>query len=465
MRSPSIFLLGTLLFGFAGDLPAQEPGPERAYQPNRADENWDFLRDASKRIDFWDPLKYISLGREDRFLTLSCEIRYRLEGFRIRGIGAQPSIRDSYFLQRYLVGADLHLTRRFRVFTEVQSGIISGKLASPRPTDKNPFDLHQGFLEWRQPLNGKRLLGLKVGRLELEIGSSRLISASPGLNVKRSFDGAALFYNSESWRLRGAFAKLVSLKPNVFDDVPDHEQTFWGFSASRKSPRFGRGELGFYYLFVDRLSASYFQGEGRDQRQTAGVKWSGAGTRLDLNYDAIFQWGSFKGATVRAWAFSTETGYRFIDSPLKPRLSLRADIASGDKDPHNPRLQAFNPLFPGNSYAGDVGLLGPTNLTDFTPALTFIVKNGLFLGFEAPSYWRTSTSDGVYGTDLKLLLPADIGRGRYVGTNPGLIIVWRSTRHLMITGAITRFLSGKFLDETFVASGFGFYSTSLVYRF
>jgi hypothetical protein len=32
-------------------------------------------------------------------------------------------------------------------------------------------------------------------------------------------------------------------------------------------------------------------------------------------------------------------------------------------------------------------------------------------------------------------------------------------------GAITRFLSGGFLERTFVANGFGFYSFSVVYRF
>lgn len=460
-----LFILGALLFGLTERLPAQPSPANRIYKSNLADEDWSFLKDRSLRNDFWDSLKYIPLGKDGRYLTLSGEIRFRPEGFRIRGRGDQPSTIDNYFLQRYLFGADLHFSERFRLFAEIQSGLINGKLRSPRPTDKDTLDIHQGFFEWKQPLKGNRILGLKAGRQELNIGSSRLISASPGLNVKRSFDGAVLYYRDSAWRLNAAFAKLVSIKQGEFDNPPAHEQTFWGISASRKSPRFEHGELAFYYLNFDRLGAQYNQGAGRDQRNTLGVKWSGAGARADLNYDAVLQWGSFQGAAVRAWAFSTESGYRFISVPWKPRLSVRADIASGDEDPQDPRLQSFNPLFPGNSYSGAIGLLGPTNLTDLTPAVTFIVNKSLVLGVEAPSYWRTSTGDGVYGIDQSVLLKASVGQGKYVGTNPGFLVVWQATRHLMFQGVITRFLSGKFLDQTPFAPGIGFYSASAQYRF
>jgi hypothetical protein len=444
---------------------AQQATASRLYRPNAANEDWSFLRDRSQSTDFLDPLKYISLGKDDRYLTLSGEIRYRAESFRIRGAGDTSPTGDSYFLQRYLFGADLHWGSRFRFFTEIQSGLINGQLRSPRPTDRDPLDFHQGFLEWRQPLRAKQFIGIKAGRQELAIGSSRLISASPGLNVKRSFDGVLLYYQSDSWRLYGAFAKLVSLEKGVFDDRPDNEQTFWGLSARRKSPRFKEGELSFYYLDVDRAHAQYYQNEGRDQRRTLGVKWSGSGSRLDLNYDAILQWGAFREASVRAWAFSTETGYRLVGMPWKPRFSLRFDIASGDKDPKDPRLQSFNPLFPGNSYSGIVGLLGPTNLTDLTPAVAVAVRPNLVMSVEAPSYWRTSEADGVYSTDLEVLLQADEGMGKYVGTNPGYIVVWQATRHMQVQGAITRFLSADFLKNTFVAEGFGFFSGTFLYRF
>ena len=443
---------------------AAQEAPTRRYQPNPADEDWSFLA-TTPNTDPWDPVKYMSLGRDNWFVTLSGEVRYRPEGFRVRGTEDRPSTIDNYLLQRYLAGADVHLGPRSRVFVEFQSGIINGAIRSPRPTDRNRIDLHQAFYSWQATRSNTHRVVVSVGRQELAVGSTRLISASPGLNVKRSFDGVEVVYRAPGWTLAGAAASLVSVDGGSFDDRSDRRQPFWGVAGSRRSPRFERGELGGYYLGIDRPLSVYNQGVAHERRHTIGLKWTGTGTRADLNYDALFQWGSFGDGPIRAWAFATESGYRLSLTGWRPRVSVRADLASGDRDAAEAQLGAFNPLFPGNSYSGAVGLFGPTNLTDLTPALTLLPARGLVVGFEAPSYWRTSTGDGVYATDLRLLVRPAAGTGKYVGTNPGMLVVWQATTHLQIQGAITRFHAGGFLKDTFVAPGFGFYSTSAVYRF
>jgi hypothetical protein len=443
-------------------LPAEagaQEDPSGPYRSNTADEDWTFLKTAEK-TDFWDPLKYIRLGKEDWSLTLSGEARLRAEGFRVH----DSESRDNYLLQRYLFGADLRLGRRIRLFGEVQAGIINGSLRSPRPSDENTLDFHQAFFELRLPVRKNDEVALVAGRQELEIGSSRLISASPGLNVKRSFDGLRASYRGSSWRIVGAIARLVELQSGAFDDRPHPDQLFWAFAAGRPSPWLERSEAGIYYLGFDNSEAVFAQGLAPETRHTLGVKWRGE-ARVDVNYDAVFQWGTFSGAPIRGWAFASETGYRRSSMAWRPRFSVRVDVASGDADPLDPALQSFNPLFPGNAYSGAVGLLGPTNLTDFTPAVTLMPRRGLVVGFEAPSYWRTSTRDGVYSTDLRVLLGPEAGAGKYVGTNPAVVVVWQATRHLQFQGVATRFLSGGFLEDTFVAEGFGFYSFTTRYRF
>ena len=440
---------------------AQSAAP-RVYQPNAADEDWTFLKSAPN-TDIWDPLKYIALGPEDWSLTLSGEFRLRPEGFRIRRADG-GSVSDSYLLQRYLVGFDLRMGPKVRVFGELQSGLINGQLRSPRPTDRNSVDVHQAFVEARLPVRQKDQFAVVAGRQELEIGSSRLISASPGLNVKRSFDGVKVSYRSASWVLAGAVAQLTSLVAGSFDDRPDPEQVFWGVAAGRRGPALERSDVGIYYLGIDRNRSFYAQGQGKEARHTVGAKWYGVGKAIDLNYDGVFQWGRFADASIRAWGIASETGFRF-GSAWRPRASLRIDVASGDRDAAAAALQSFNPLFPGNSYSGAVGLLGPTNLTDLTPAVTLRPRTDLTFSAEAPSYWRTSTGDGVYATDLRVLFGPAAGTSRYVGTNPGIVIVWQPTRHLQLQGAITRFMSGGFLEETFVSEGFGFYSFTARYRF
>jgi Alginate export len=450
-----------LLIGSAHASGQEAPG--RRYLPDRSDENWSFLKEAPK-TDLWDRLKFIPLGREDWFVTLSGEVRYRPEGFRIWSTSTRADAVDRYLLQRYLVGADVHVGTRARVFGEVQSGIINGQVRSPRPTDLNTVDVHQAFFEWRQPIASSRLT-VKAGRQELSIGSARLISASPGLNVKRSFDGVTAAFRTPTWIVVGAAARLVGTRSGAFDDRADRGQLFWGAAAGRRSRLVEQGEIGAYYLGIDRRESLYAQGLGAERRHTIGAKWTRSGARFSINYDALFQAGEFRSDAIRAWAFATETTFRITTRGWRPRVNLRADIASGDRDAADPKLQSFNPLFPGNAYSGAVGLFGPTNLTDLTPALTVSPRPALTIGFEAPSYWRTSTGDGVYATDLRLLLRPDAGRGRYVGTNPGVLIVWQATPHFQLQGAITRFLPGAFLENTFVSSGFRFYSASAVYRF
>ena len=459
----AIVLALTVARATAQEAPATAPA--NPYRPNTADEDWTFLT-TSPKTDWWDPIKYAPLGPEDWSLTLGGELRLRPEAFRIRETAATPGTSDGYLLQRYLFNADVRFGRRVRVFAEAQSGIINGRLQSPRPSDQNPLDLHQAFFELRQPVRQKDEMRVTLGRQELEIGSTRLISASPGLNVKRSFDGMGVGYRTASWAVAGAVARLVDVGTGTFDDRPDAGQLFWGVAAGRPAsmPGYGRSEVGVYYLGIDRRQSSFAQGSGPETRHTVGAKLSGR-RRLEVNHDLLFQWGHFADAPIRAWAYATETGYRITSRAWRPRFSVRFDIASGDAEAGTPALQSFDPLFPGNAYSGAVGLFGPTNLTDLTPAYTVTPRRDLVLGIEAPSYWRTSTGDGVYSTDLRVLLTPAVGSGKYVGTNPGVVVMWQATRHLQLIGVISRFVSGGFLEDTFVSEGFGFYSFTLRYRF
>jgi alginate export protein len=460
--SRSVTLLALVLCTAA---PAQgQNAPANPYRLNAADEDWTFLKNAPK-TDFFDPIKFIELPLEDWSLSLGGEIRYRPESFRVFETPGRQTSRDGYLLQRYLASVELRMGKRLRLFSELQSGIVNGKLQTPRPTDQNPLDLHQAFVEWRQPVREKDQLIVTVGRQEIEIGTSRLISASPGLNVKRAFDGVLGTYRFDVWNISGAAAQLVALRPGTFDDGRENGQRFWGVAATKNERRIIRSQVGLYYLGVDYQDSLYVQGRGHEVRHTLGAKWNGANDKLDLNYDVLLQWGNFNGARIRAWAFATETGFRIPSAPWGMRVSGRTDLASGDKDPNSPTLESFNPLFPGNSYSGAIGLLGPTNLTDLTPAVTIRPRRDLTFSFEAPSYWRTSTADGVYATDLRVLAPPTAATARYVGTNPGFLGVWQATRHLQLQGVATHFVSGGFLENTFVSNGFNFVSFTARYRF
>jgi hypothetical protein len=461
----ALSLLPILFAAEAGE--AQQPvaaSTARAYRPNIAEEDWSFLQDPAQRTDPFDTIKYIPFRDGRSFLTLGGEVRIRPEGFRLHGPG-ETTARDNYLFQRYLFASDWHVGKGFRLYGEVQSGLLSGKGGSPRPTDKNTVDLHQGFVEYQSPRERPRQLTVRVGRQELAIGSSRLISASQGLNVKRSFDGVSLGFRVDQWVVEGGAARLVGIGQGAFDDAPNPQQDFWGAAVSRRGFGVRAGSGGLYYLGVDREVSLYAQGIGSELRHTVGGKFTGTWKSLDFNYDVIGQWGSFNGEPVRAWALASENGVRMNGWPWRPRVSVRVNSASGDHDPDDPALESFNPLFPGNSYSGLVGLWGPTNLSDVTPAVQLVPSRRLAIVFESPAYFRTSVHDGLYSIDLRPLLNGRANDHRFVGTNPGVVVSWSATPHLTLIGVISRFFSGDFLENTFVDRGFGFYSSSLTYRF
>jgi len=283
--------------------------------------------------------------------------------------------------------------------------------------------------------------------------------------VKRSFDGVTGGYRVGAWRVEAGTARLVNVGGGAFDDASSGQQKFWGGSLQRTGVAFKGGTGSAYYLGVDRKESTYTQGIGPERRHTVGGRFLGAWKAWDFSYDVIGQWGEFAGAPARGWAVSLDNSVRFRSWPLRPRFTLHVNAASGDRDPADPRLQSFNPLFPGSSYSGLVGLLGPTNLTDVTPAVQFVAPHRIVIVFEVLNYFRTSLGDGVYNIALQPLpLPAT-NPGRYVGSNPAIVAVWNATPHLSLTGVITRFLPGPFLDGTFIQHGFGFYSSSFTFRF
>ena len=82
-----------------------------------------------------------------------------------------------------------------------------------------------------------------------------------------------------------------------------------------------RGNIDLYYMGLDNQSVPFDgKGTGREQRDTIGTRLWGTTEHWDYNYEPTFQWGSFRSYDIRAWAVSTETGYRIRLRSSKPKV-------------------------------------------------------------------------------------------------------------------------------------------------
>lgn len=420
----------------------------RTYSLMREDEDWSFLKDPSRREDFWDSIKYIRLGPHGWFLTIGGEAREAFEQVGNDNWGKQ-AYTNTFFLERYMLHTDWHLGRHVRAFVQLKSGLESFRTGGPRPIDEKKLDFEAAFIEVGSAA-GDNWLVLQAGRQELNYGSGRLVSVREGPNVRQSFDGAKLKAKAGDWRIDLFAARPDHDKPGFFNNVPDHQTAFWGVYATRPLGR--RVSIDAYYLGLDRKTATFNRGTAQENREMLGARlWRTPGTTergWDFDYEGVWQFGTFGTAGIRAWTFASDLGYSFPTAPLRPRISVKADVSSGD-DPRHSSLGTFNALFPIGNYFGvlaDTGP-GPINFIDVHPRLQTWLPRGVSISTDVVVQWRESLYDGVYAVPGFLLVPAGVSRARFVGYRPGIEARWQIDRHAYLQADYGVFFAGDFLKQ------------------
>jgi len=441
------------------DSPAQRPG----YELIRFDEDWSGVRDPRLRIEWWDRIKYIPLGRGGTaYLSLGGDLRLRYEAYQNPGFGADPPDRAGYLLQRYLIHADLHPGRRLRVFVQFQSSLASGRAGGPRAFDADALELHQGFAELR--ISGRPEIAVRAGRQELEFGSSRLISAHENFNVRQSFDGARLLFHAGRWRATAWVARPIGISRGLFDNESDSTRLLWGASFARPTDLLLWDNVGAFYVGLHNRRGRFDQGTRDELRHTLGVRLRRQRGAWDSNFEASLQVGRFGSGRIRAWDVGVDNGIS-LRAPLAPRLGIRMDATSGDHDPADPDLQTFNALFPNTAYSGLAGLVGPANSVDLTPSVRIAPAAGMTLTTGVAFFWRESTRDALYNVQLVPVRAGSPSRAAHVGTQMTLELGWRASPHVTYSATYTHFTSGGFLRQTPPGENVRFVMTWLSYRF
>jgi hypothetical protein len=213
-------------------------------------------------------------------------------------------------------------------------------------------------------------------------GSGRLIAPTEGLNVRSSLDGARIRVRKGKFDFNATAVRPVATKPGIFDDVPDHMQTFWGAGIVMPRPFWKIANISAYYIGFDHKNSIFAKGAGREIWETFGAQVWKRGGSWDYDDEGHVQNGSFSGVPIRAWALASDGGHTFNHALLHPRLGIRADATSGDKGAGHRALGSFDPLFsPAPVWSGPSALLGGINLIDVTPSIR--VKFAPSLGFTA----------------------------------------------------------------------------------
>ena len=469
----SLGLLALLASSSAWGQVAQASGTDCADAPKNLplttyDEQVQYLATPDCRTSFLDSIQFIPLSRdnENYYVSFGFWIRERGEYVSNPNWSDKPS-GNIYQMQRYFLHTDVHLGEPFRFFGELASSLVDGRNGGPRPSlDEEKMYVHQGFFDLGLWKSGRDSLTLRAGRQEIALGSQNLVSTRDGRNIRRSVDGARLTWVKGDWTV-----DLLAVRPTLenndyFDNPPNHGQSFWTAYAVHPFRFLPRGNIDLYYMGLDNKSVPFDgKGTGREQRETIGTRLWGTTEHWDYNDEFTFQWGWFRSGDIRAWAVSTEHGYRLEQAPLSPRFGLRAVAFSGDKNPSSHNVGTFNSIYEKGPYFSYAELFARRNLVAVQPSADLKLTKTVSLMFNPAFFWRESTSDGLYSVGNAVIVPGSKSNARFVATQASTQLQWRMTRNLTWFTEYGHFFAGDFLKQSTPGKSINYWTGWLDIRF
>ena len=449
--------------------PTAKPPP---YTELRYDEDYSYLRYATNRTDFFDPIKYIPLREPgDWYLTFGGQVRDRYEYFNNYLFGSGPQDVNGYNLLRVMANADLHLGPHLRIFTEGISATEQGRTGGGRPSDVNTIDLFQAFADVMFPLGEDSKFTIRGGRQVIVFGAERLIGVSDFTNVRRTFDGVRGTLTTPGNTVDLFYARPARVQPHTpDDDFPD--TSISGVYDTCEIPVWeaARPRLEMYAFYANRQSITFNQTTAGENRYTFGARFTANPKPFDFDIEPDYQVGRFNGQTTHSFSIAAIAGYTLEQVALSPRPFLGFDIASGGH--HDNPGNTFDQLFPsGHDKFGIIDAIGRQNIIAVHPGFTLnLLENKpgaerLTLLTQYRQFWRESTQDAVYTSSGSILRPSGGTDAKAIGGELDFQLNWQLDRHITSYAGYCHFFHGAFIAATGPHSDIDFAYTALTFTF
>lgn len=419
------------------------PPARPSFKTFRFDENYSGFKVPPAGAEPFDEIKRIPLDASDpaAYLSVGGESRTRYDYFSHPGFDLRGLDHDDFVLQRFLLHTDWHLDSHLRVFTQIVSAFQFDPESVPSPQQDDALDLQQAFVDYRFGETREESLTLRGGRMEMGFGSSRLVSPREPTNVRLNFDGVRATLVTHGVTVDAFLTRPVEQARGIFNDGQNDAQTFWGLYSTFAIAPAGKASTDLYYLGLRREKARFDAGVATDERHSVGSRLWGQANGFDYDFEGVFQFGTFGEREIRAWTVASNVGYTWEGLAWKPRVGLKANVASGSTSDTG-SLGTFYALFPRQSYFSEINLLAPSNFFDLHPSLQIKPVESLTIVASWDPFWKYTAADAVYGPG-RVAIPSSASAGTYVGSTIDLQAEWMLTRQLSVTGYYAHFFPGE----------------------
>ncbi len=407
-------------------MPGGRPGPAGLPQNIRWTEDWSKKPDANAPL--LEKIKHIPIANDDVYLTLGGEARVYYTDWHHSSLGLKPNDNNDPVQSRLRLLADLHVGPNLRAYLELGDNREYGEQFATVP-NRDKVDIYQAFVDVTVPLGKAGKVTFRPGRFEMPLGNGKLVGVREGLNMRFTYQGVRATYILPGKVSVDVFAvKPIQIDPGTFDDGPNHAQDFHGvyISAPNRIAGFGTD---LYWYEMERDRATLAIGVGRDDRNNWGGRLWKRGPHWDLDLEGTYQSGTFIDKDIKAFGTMFEGGYTFGDVAMKPRLGLRANYFSGDKDLTDGKAGTFVPAAARLPLISEAAFFSFSNLMDIYPSVTVKPTPAITVMAGPDFLWRARKGDGVYiGPSGASFAPYDSSRS--IGTDLNLEASWQVTDRL-----------------------------------
>lgn len=288
---------------------------------------------------------------------------------------------------------------------------------------------------------------LHVGRLNLDIGSRRVVARSRFGNTSQAFDGIHWnLANQDLWRFRAFFSEVV-LNQNTTDRwalFTNEDALFWGVSFETRQ------------LPWSRVHLYYFGGDLDKTKNREARTFSTFGLRLyqppqtgQMDYDGetVWQVGRFDGKDHFAYFQHVSLGYTF-GLPWTPRIFAMYDYASGTDSPNGNYNQTFDGLLGARrAELTPTGLFGPFFRSNISsPGIRLIVRplSVLRLDLKYRAWYLAQSRDAWINSGMRDPTGAS---GNMLGQDLEVALRWNPWPNLSVDAGYDRFFKGPYIKN------------------